>query len=454
MQIQFVNHASFVCEHNGVRLLCDPWLYGSAFNDGWDLIVESRFTADQFANVSYIWFSHEHPDHFSPRVLMDIPADLRPKITILYKQTSDQKVLKFCKKQGFATRELVDGERTDLGSGLTVTCRKVPLHDSWLVIEAGGQRIVNLNDAVIERPHELRALREELGEIDVLFTQFNYAAWRGNREDTAVRRADARKKLEIMQAQIRGLQAKFTVPFASFSFFSHEENFFTNDAANTPSVAVAAIEQTDSRAILMYPGDLWEVGNPHDNSSAIARYKQEYALIGERPLRKSASVPLETLTTQAKAYIERIQGANDRRMLTVLRKTPVLPLLGPIEIHLWDLDCNVRFSFENGLEPIAWRPAKYDLRMGSDSLQFLLKNAWGIDTLTVNGRFSADAAGLRQLIGTFGLDALNNTGIRLTPAFLLDSATIGFVFRIVARKLWSLRDNGRATSEPSTSAQA
>src|SRR5215216_1836839 len=106
MQIQFVNHASFVCEHKDVRLLCDPWLYGSAFNDGWDLIVESRFSADQFADVNYIWFSHEHPDHFSPRVLSDVPAELRPRITVLYKQTTDQKVLNFCRKLGFITREL------------------------------------------------------------------------------------------------------------------------------------------------------------------------------------------------------------------------------------------------------------------------------------------------------------------------------------------------------------
>ena len=454
MQIEFVNHASFVCEHNGVRLICDPWLYGSAFNDGWDLIVESRFTADQFANVNYIWFSHEHPDHFSPRVLMDVPAELRPKITVLYKQTPDQKVLKFCTKLGFATLELPDGQRTELGSGLTVLCRKVPLHDSWLMIEAGGQRILNLNDAVLERPRELRALREELGEIELLFTQFSYAAWRGNREDTAVRRADARKKLDIMQTQIRYLRPKFTVPFASFSFFSHEENSFTNDAANTPSVALAAIEQTDSRPIVMYPGDRWQVGDVHDNASAIARYKQDYALIGQRPLRKSTSVPLETLKVQAKACIERIETTNDRRMLAVLRKNPVFPLLGPIEIYLWDLDCNVRFSFEHGLEPITWRPAKYDLRMASDSLHFVLKNSWGIDTLTVSGRFSADAAGLKQLVATFGLDALNNTGIRVTPSFLLDSATIGFAFRIIARKLWSLKAKGRATSEPSASVGA
>ena len=62
----------------------------------------------------------------------------------------------------------------------------------------------------------------------------------------------------------------------------------------------------------------------------------------------------------------------------------------------------------------------YDLRMGSDSLAFVFRQGWGIDTLTVNGRFSADPEGLKRLVLTFGVDMLNNPGIALGPAFLLD----------------------------------
>ena len=443
MEIRFVNHASFICEHNGIRLICDPWLYGSAFNDGWDLVTESRFAVEDFASIQYIWFSHEHPDHFSPRILLDVPKGLRPNITILYKETPDGKVLAFCKKQGFATRELRDGIDVGLGRGLSVRCGRVPLHDSWLLIQSPNCRVLNLNDAVIERPAELRRLRSAIGPLDVLFTQFSYAAWRGNPKDTDIRASDARQKLSIMTRQIRGLEPKFTVPFASFSFFSHEENYFTSDSANKPHDAVAAIETTKSVPVLLFPDDRWEVGAPHENATAEAKYNEAYAALAARPLRKSASVPLKTLAVEATRYIERVQRSNDARMLSLLRRTPLLPLLRPVEIYLWDLDTNVRFSFERGLEAISWRSARYDLRMGSDSLHFLLKNAWGVDTLTVNGRFHADAGGLKQLIGTFGLDALNNAGIRLTPSFLLDSATTTFLLRILARKLWSLRAQSR-----------
>ena len=40
MKIQFFNHACFSVEYKNDLLLCDPYLDGTAFNNGWDLIVE------------------------------------------------------------------------------------------------------------------------------------------------------------------------------------------------------------------------------------------------------------------------------------------------------------------------------------------------------------------------------------------------------------------------------
>ena len=38
--IFFLNHASFIIEHNKIKILNDPYLFGSAFNDGWNLLKE------------------------------------------------------------------------------------------------------------------------------------------------------------------------------------------------------------------------------------------------------------------------------------------------------------------------------------------------------------------------------------------------------------------------------
>src|SRR5688572_4542930 len=101
MEIEFVNHASFITRSAGVSLICDPWLEGTAFNDGWALISPTRFAYEDFARVTHVWFSHEHPDHFAPPNLRKIPEELRCRIRVLYQKTKDRKVVDHCAKLGF-----------------------------------------------------------------------------------------------------------------------------------------------------------------------------------------------------------------------------------------------------------------------------------------------------------------------------------------------------------------
>src|SRR3546814_962096 len=56
--ITFINHACFIVESGGVKLLCDPWIAGSAFHDGWNLITEEEHPG--IHDVDYIWRSEEH----------------------------------------------------------------------------------------------------------------------------------------------------------------------------------------------------------------------------------------------------------------------------------------------------------------------------------------------------------------------------------------------------------
>lgn len=45
---------------------------------------------------------------------------------------------------------------------------------------------------------------------------------------------------------------------------------------------------------------------------------------------------------------------------------------------------------------------------------------WGADTLSVNGRFRASAAGYRRMLRTFGPSLLNNNGRELAFRLLAD----------------------------------
>jgi L-ascorbate metabolism protein UlaG (beta-lactamase superfamily) len=66
MTVEFINHARLLIEQDKICLLSDPWLEGSVFNNGWKLITPTQFSYEEFAKVTHIWFSNEHPDHFFP----------------------------------------------------------------------------------------------------------------------------------------------------------------------------------------------------------------------------------------------------------------------------------------------------------------------------------------------------------------------------------------------------
>lgn len=89
IQIEFVNHSSFVVHANSIQLLIDPWLAGRVFNNGWDIISSSAFGVEDFKRITHIWFSHEHPDHFHPPSLNLIDPDSRENITVLFQETID-----------------------------------------------------------------------------------------------------------------------------------------------------------------------------------------------------------------------------------------------------------------------------------------------------------------------------------------------------------------------------
>lgn len=261
LSIRWVNHASYVLTARDVRLITDPWLFGSAFNNGWDLISETQFSLDDFREITHIWFSHEHPDHFAPPILKAVDPAVRAKITVLFQETNDHKVLDFCAALGFKVQELRNHRWHALAPGLRVLCGKVPFYDSWLLVETRGLKILNTNDCVADGEAIADDIVRHSGRVDVLLTQFSYANWIGNPADRELREASAREKLERVKIQVATFRPTFTVPFASFVYFSHEENRHLNDAINTIARAHDFIRrETNTTPVVLYPGDQWDMG--------------------------------------------------------------------------------------------------------------------------------------------------------------------------------------------------
>ena len=224
---------SFVIEANGVRLLTALWTHGRVFNNSWDLVAFTVF--NDYDSIDYIWLSHEHPDHFSPPVLAAIPKESRNTITVLFQETSDQRVVGFSEKLGFRVRELPDGTRSRLSDDFHLTLGKVPFYDSWLLIEAAGALILNLNDCVLSTPAIMKALARKVGHIDVILCQFSFASWHGSANQVESWKSAAREKLDHISKQIAVFRPNQVIPCASFMRFCHTENSFMNAFANRVS---------------------------------------------------------------------------------------------------------------------------------------------------------------------------------------------------------------------------
>ena len=442
MQITLVNHACVKLTLGGVTILCDPWLSGAAFNNGWDLLVKTPMTLDQVMDgVTHIWVSHEHPDHFVPKFFLDIAARYA-SIPVLFQETRDRRVRSFIEKQGFKVTELPDRRAHAIGD-VRVTCGVSEFYDSWLHVSDGSNAILNLNDCAEDDEGELRAIARLTGPIDVLLTQFSYAAWKGGRANAQFRALAAKRKLDTIATQVRALKPRRVVPFASFIYFSNEENCYLNDHVNRPADAAAAIAAAGAAPLILFPGDRWSADTPHDDAAARAAYARVYDGLSALPLRPPGdSVPLERLEREFAAYRDGVFRRNSEVLIRLLRRLPLLGAFHPVTIRLTDLDQTVRVSIVDGF---AVGPAgSQDVAMHSSSLSFIFNNAFGFDTLTVNGRFEATPEGFGRMTKSLAIGSLNAMGLAVSPKLVMNFKVVLMLLRRLAGVIRNMTQGSRA----------
>lgn len=410
MNIKFYTHACFSVENEEAILLNDPYLSGTAFNDGWDLIVNDvvfdRFTEKKL----FIYFSHEHPDHFSIPFLKSINKDVRKDIMIVFQKTRDGRVKSFLESQGYSVLELDNRVRVEISSGFFITIGQVPFYDSWALIEVDGKKILNANDCILETPDRIQDIKQTTDSVDILFTQFSYANWvEGGLSDGTSRALLAKEKLQRIKMQSDVLKPDFIVPFASMIRFCHVENSYMNDEINTPEETVEFISNnTDSETFLMVPYENWDGVTSKSNQSAIEFWKVAYKNALNRTLIKSnKSYEFSEIKSACDEMCLRVKKHNNKLIIFLL---DVFRLLPRQNIKIVDLNYCVNFSWKRGLNTVNTSKKLQYVEMTSESLYFLFKFDFGIDTLNVNARFNGSLLQKKSLIRTFSPLALNNTG--------------------------------------------
>ena len=384
--IEWINHASYLLRYGELGLICDPWLEGEAFNRGWALLAKSAFTPDRFQGATHVWCSHEHPDHFHVPTLRAIDPAVRANLTFLYQSTQDKLVFKFCQKLNFKEIIELDEHRwLKLDNEVALLCGKHDSGDSWLYVKTPAGGILNTNDCVIDREQDARMVRQRVGDVKVLLTQFSYGNWQGNAAQAHLRKAAALQKLRQIDLQVEVFRPQYVVPFASFIWFNHAENFYMNDEINKVGDVVEHLRAkfTSVTPVVLYPGERWEIGAPHDSAGSVARYRPDYERIRQGPAHGSS----------AKIDLDALAAAGDKfrgQVLERLQRNPLLGLLRftrPLRIYLTDHRRSFAFSLRRGLQESTVAYADNDVAISSESLLYAFSSPYGFNTLHVNGRF-------------------------------------------------------------------
>ncbi|MFM7682851.1 MAG: MBL fold metallo-hydrolase [Bacteroidota bacterium] len=408
MKIEWVNHASFVVEADGISLICDPWIEGRVFNNSWAQVSPTVFSYNDFSKITHIWFSHEHPDHFYPPNIIKIPEEIRKKITVLYQKSEDRKVIEFCRKLGFIVIELEPLVEVFLNDTVSIINNKVKNEsDSWLFFKSTSFSFLNLNDCVFENKADLEKISSKIGEIDILFTQFSYANWVGNADDFNLKNYHASQKLEEIGRNIDVFKPKYTVPFASYVWFCAESNFHMNHCVNSIDDVYKFLSNKETTPIVLYPGDIWYINGLSDSQQAIEKYVIDHKeKLESRNLTSFELIEYEDLKKSAETFKQRHLKMNDNRKLKSY---------APFFAYLTDWNEAISFSYSMGLkrEPKTAK-SQTDIAINSQNLKYCFDHDWGWSTIMVAGTFEKPLNGNFKNVEEYQwISTLNNIGKRM-----------------------------------------
>lgn len=215
--------------------MTDPWLTGTAFNGGWKQIVKSPSVEDVMSGVTHIYYTHEHPDHFSPKDFIELKK-INPNVKVLIQNHKDKKLRNFFKKNNVQVMER-SYRKILLGKSSWIKVFPWGVLDSFSLINLDGLKILNLNDCTIHSEFNLSYVKKMVGEVDVLLSQFSCGQYEGDESEPGRIIEASKQKLKSLSLQVRILSPKSLILSASYVYFSSKEYFYANKYNNNVKIA-------------------------------------------------------------------------------------------------------------------------------------------------------------------------------------------------------------------------
>jgi UDP-MurNAc hydroxylase len=272
VKVTFISNATAIYEHQGYRLLADPWLTEPIFYGTWfhDPPISTR--PQDVTHVDALYISHLHQDHCDPETLKHFRRDI-PIVTL---RDSLSLCAKHLERMGFSNiqamasheaRRLGPFDLTIFGTFVKhpyVDCDIGNVMDSALLVDDGVSMVLNCNDntpsiAAAEK------LRDTYGRVDLAQINYNaagpYPACFANLtpvEKQYEHHAIIERQLAHMAAVARALGARYVQPFAG-AYKLGGPSAHLNEWRGVTSAEHAAIylRERDINAVHLKEGETW-----------------------------------------------------------------------------------------------------------------------------------------------------------------------------------------------------
>lgn len=405
-KLKFINHSCIIISNKNISLAMDPWTEGSVFNNSWNLLVKTpNYLIETLKKSNYVWFSHEHPDHFNPPNL----KIFNQNTNFIFQKTKDKRVVKYLSKISSNIKELNFKEEYFLDNSFSIQTIPFQYLDSMCLIKLNDIKILNLNDCDIKSEKQLKIIKSLCGSIDLLLVQFSYAIGKSNKEDVNERKIWSSTILKKLSETINFLKPKNVIPFASFCFFSRDDNFYLNDSINKigPTIDILKKNNPNVNFLSLYPGDVWDFKSKWNNAASIKKYSSYYNQMSPINLgRKKIDFSIN-------------QEVSDKFIKTTIKNNNLFYLFNlfnkknyEIYFNITDLDIKCKFDFKSGLIRInSFDLLKPSCSLSSESLFQLFNSGYGYDALIIGGRFEANKSGFKNLNKIFKFQAKNYQNI-------------------------------------------
>jgi UDP-MurNAc hydroxylase len=378
MKIQLISHASVMIETSDCALWTDPWLQGKVFNDSWTLLPAHGFHESILQRITHLWISHEHPDHLNFATLSALPDDFKARVVVLFQDNDSRRTFESLRKLGYRNFVTLPHRRiVNIGAATRVYCYRAGTIDSCLAVMSAGDSLLDVNDAKLGT-RDCHVIRNDLASVDVVLNQFSMAVCHPPADYWRYLSSARRQVLENLSANHRDLRARVTIPFASLMYWSSLDNRYLNEFSNKPGDVKRFCDRRGQQSAILFPGDVYEIGQPYDSGPALQRYEHLFAGLNQFSFDVPVRIPLDQIRESFGTMVEELH-----------QRFPgyVLRLLRPLRIRIPDLGITVQLSFARGSLTEAEDTIDPDLSIYSQPLEFCFAKPYGVQTLAISGRY-------------------------------------------------------------------